>query len=268
VVFAAKHLADELTAETSRLGLVVTTCLVRVETEHGERHERTWHYAQGFTSGALTERVRWQLDGWAQGPAAPTGGIVALRLVPTEVLADEGRQLGFWGGDRHQAERAARVAARLMALLGPEAVTTPEWRGGRGPAEELVAVPVATVELFDRDARVVAAPADGPWPGRLPPPSPARVLSALVPAVVTDEAGRSVTVGGRGAASAAPAMLAIGGRPAIRVVAWAGPWPLDERWWDPTSRRRRARFQMVTEDGQAHLVVLTEGRWWLAATYD
>ena len=267
VVFAAKHLADELQAEVAGRGMVITTCLVRVETEHGERHERAWHHAQGFTAAALAERVRWQLEGWAESTTGPTGGITALRLVPVEVVADEGRQLGFWGGDRWQAERAARVAARLTGLLGPEAVTVPEWRGGRGPAEGVVAVPAAAVELLERAERVDAHPA-APWPGRLPPPSPARVPATLAPATVVDEGGHSVAVSGRGAISAAPALVAVGSGAPQRVTAWAGPWPLEERWWDPSSRRRRARFQLVTEDGRAHLVVLAEGRWWLAATYD
>ena len=100
--------------------------------------------------------------------------------MPVEVVADEGRQLGFWGGDRWQAERAARAAARLTGLLGPDAVTVPEWRGGRGPAEQVVAVPAAAVELLEQAERVGSAhPTAGPWPGRLPPPSPARVPATL-----------------------------------------------------------------------------------------
>ncbi len=268
VVFAAKHLADDLHAEVAGRGMVVTACLVRVETEHGERHERAWRHAQGLTAAAVAERVRWQLEGWAQGPAGPTGGITALRLVPVEVVADEGRQLGFWGGDRLQTERAARVAARLTGLLGPEAVSVPEWRGGRDPAGGVVAVPVAAVDLLERESRIAPRPGAGPWPGRLPPPSPARIPAALVTASVVDEAGSTVTVSGRGVVSAAPALLAVGAGAPRRITAWAGPWPLEERWWDPASRHRRARFQMVTDDGQAHLVVLTGGRWWLAATYD
>ena len=144
----------------------------------------------------------------------------------------------------------------------------PEWRGGRGPAEGVVAVPAAAVELLERAERVGPHPAAGPWPGRLPPPSPARVPATLAPATVVDEGGHSVVVSGRGAISAAPALVAVGSGTPQRITAWAGPWPLEERWWDPSSRRRRARFQVVTEDGRAHLVVLAEGRWWLAATYD
>ena len=65
-----------------------------------------------------------------------------------------------------------------------------------------------------------------------------------------------------------PATLTVeGGRPRA-VVAWAGPWLVEERWWDPLEHRRRARFQLATEDGQAHLVYLEDGRWWVEATYD
>jgi protein ImuB len=60
------------------------------------------------------------------------------------------------------------------------------------------------------------------------------------------------------------------GRTAVwhEVVAWAGPWPVDERWWDPTDHRRLARFQVVTEDGTARLLILDGGRWFVDAVYD
>ena len=52
------------------------------------------------------------------------------------------------------------------------------------------------------------------------------------------------------------------------ITSWAGPWPVDERWWDPERHSRRARFQVVTDDGIARLVVLERGRWSITATYD
>jgi len=77
-----------------------------------------------------------------------------------------------------------------------------------------------------------------------------------------------LTVTGRGVLSAAPARLSIEGRPWCDVVSWAGPWLYDERWWDATSHRRRARFQMVVAGAVAHLVTLEAGSWWVEATYD
>jgi protein ImuB len=43
---------------------------------------------------------------------------------------------------------------------------------------------------------------------------------------------------------------------------------VEERWWEPDHHRRLARFQMVTDDGRAHLVVAEHRRWWISATYD
>ena len=76
----------------------------------------------------------------------------------------------------------------------------------------------------------------------------------------------------RGELSAPPATLTVrglaGGVVAQAVTGAAGPWPCEERWWDTARRRRRARLQLVTRTGTAHLVVLEQGRWSLEATYD
>jgi protein ImuB len=266
VVFTAKRLADHLHHRLGTLGLVCTQVVVRVETEHGERLERAWRHDVAFGPAAVAERVRWQLEGWVQGPAAPTGGLVLVRLTPTEVVADSGRQLGFWGGRTQADDRALRAVARLAGLLGPDAVAVPEWRGGRDP---LVAVATVAASAVDLDGREVVPPPDaGPWPGRLPTPSPASVLAEPVPVDVRDAGGGPVGVSGRGLASAAPATVVRPGAGPEAVVAWAGPWPVDERWWDPARHRRRARFQLLTASGTALLATVEGGRWWLEAVYD
>ena len=106
-----------------------------------------------------------------------------------------------------------------------------------------------------------------PWPGRLPHPSPATVHAVPEPVDVLDRTGRSVVVDGRCEPTAAPARLRVGGR-TRRITSWAGPWPVDERWWDEERHSRRARFQVITDDGVARLVVLERGRWTATATYD
>jgi hypothetical protein len=82
---------------------------------------------------------------------------------------------------------------------------------------------------------------EGPWPGALPAPSPAWVHHDPVPAELVDGEDEPVTVSGRGVLSAAPARLSVDGDPWLEVVAWAGPWPLEERWWDTARRRRRSQ---------------------------
>ncbi|GAA0424886.1 hypothetical protein Aca07nite_82020 [Actinoplanes capillaceus] len=107
-----------------------------------------------------------------------------------------------------------------------------------------------------------------PWPGRLPRPSPAVVLEHPLPAVVTDAEGRAVGVSARLELTGTPATLTVGRREPVAVTGWAGPWPVDERWWAAGESRRRARFQMALADGRALLLTLAGGHWMVEAVYD
>lgn len=271
VAFSARTLAEELHRRLDREGIACVRVAIEAETEFGETLVRLWRHEGALSAGAIADRVRWQLDGWLNGSAVtrPSGGISRVSLVPDEIVPANGRQLGFWGEETEVDERAARVAVRLQGLLGTEAVRVPEHRGGRHPEEQLGLVPAASVELRGRSIMAgtteeVAAP---PWPGRLPPPSPARVPVEPGLVELLDASGSTITVSGRGTASAPPATLVVDGR-RVSVVAWAGPWPVDERWWDLETHRRRARYQILTDDGQARLVALERGRWWVTAVWD
>ncbi len=273
VAFLAKSLAEQLHRALATRGLSATRVLVEAETEHGEWLARRWRHDGGLTPAALAERVRWQVDGWLAGRGAPggvaTGGLVLLRLTPDEVGPDDGRQLGFWGGDRAAAERAAKALARVQGVLGPESVVTATLAGGRGPFEQARLVPWGDAHPPPPNPQFAEGTAAvPPWPGRIPPPAPATVHPVPRPAEVFDADGRAVTVTGRANVSGPPARLAVAGQPPADVVAWAGPWPVDERWWDPAAHRRRARSQVVTADGIAHLLVVEGGRWAVEATYD
>lgn len=107
-----------------------------------------------------------------------------------------------------------------------------------------------------------------PWPGRLPAPAPAELAVEPVPVEVVDAHGGPVRVGGRGLPSGDPARLRVDGGPWIEVVAWAGPWPVEERWWDRAATRRRARLQVLGDDGVARLLALESGGWHQLAVYD
>jgi len=161
--------------------------------------------------------------------------------------SDDGRQGSLWGGRSQADEDAARAVVRLTGLAGEQAVTVPVWEGGRLPSERL-----------DRG--------EGPWPGCDPTPSPTVVPPKPVPIELLAGDGRVVAVTGRGEISAAPVELVVGTR-RHRVVAWAGPWPLEQRWWTPERSRRLARMQIVTEGGAAHLVGVEQQRWSILATY-
>ena len=266
--FVAKSLADSLHDDLAGRGLACTRILIEAETEHGEHLSRLWRHDGALTAGAVAERVRWQLDGWLSASAwadRPTSGISLVRLTPDEVRPDTGRQLGFWGGSTLHDERAARALARVQGMLGHEAVGTALLQGGRSPAERVRFVAWGDAREPERPELAASV---SPWPGQVPPPAPALVHHRALPAEVVDAGGSPVQVTGRSGCRSEPARLSIAGGPWVDVAGWAGPWPVDERWWDPPAHRRRARFQLLTATGAAHLAAVEGGRWWVEATYD
>jgi protein ImuB len=269
--FVARGLADELHRRLSERGSACTRLLVGAETEHGERYERIWRTEGTFTPSAIAQRLRWQLEGWLHNSGArPTGPLTGLWLAPDEVVAAGGRQLTLDAGAIDAvaaAERAGRAVARVQGLAGVQSVLLPEWRGGRGPGERVQLVSAATADLTEPRPAVVPEWVGEPWPGVVPDPAPAFVHHDPVPVEVLDAAGRSVGVTARGRLSAVPVTLATRGT-RQEVAAVAGPWPCEERWWDDKGHRRRARLQLVTRSGTAHLAILEAGRWTLEATYD
>jgi protein ImuB len=255
VVFAAKSLAGQMHDRLAASGLSCVRVRVEVGGADGREITRVWRHDGLLSDLAVAERVRWQLDGWQAA-----GGIAVLRLIPDQLSRAQGRQLGLWG-DAVVSDRVARAAIRVQAMLGHNAVRQPVLGGGRSPAEQSVLVPFGEI-------RTPRLPAGRPWPGRIPAPAPATVYPAPRPARVTDDSGALVTVTGRGLVSAGPARLCVDDGPPLAVTAWTGPWPVTERWWDAEHACRKARFQLVTMDGNAWLAVVQDGRWLIEASYD
>jgi protein ImuB len=272
VVFAAKALAEQMHDRLAARGLTCVRVQVRAAWADGRESRRLWRHDGLLTATAVADRVRWQLDGWQSAPldaepgsAEPgsgdpgSGGIKKLQLVPDQLVRATGHQLALWG-EAVVSDQVARAAMRVQAMLGPEAVLRPVPSGGRNVDEQVTHVP------FGEKAEP-RHPVGRPWPGRIMGAAPGVVYACAREAEVTDDAGRVVTVTGRCGLSAEPAHLAIDGEPVRRVTGWAGPWPLAERWWDPVTARRRARFQLLTGDGRAWLAAVQDGRWLIEAGY-
>jgi protein ImuB len=188
----------------------------------------------------------------------PTAGIVLLRIIPEEVRHDTGRQLDLWGVATDRDLRASRAIARVQAVLGSEEVKTAGFKGGRGLYEQFQLVPWGS----PREHEPIL-----PWPGSIARPYPALVYEPPLEADLIDDRGISVSVDARGLLERSPAVLVVSGRSAQPVDSWAGPWPLEERWWSQPRQRRRARMQVIVARGEAHLVFRESARWWLEATY-
>ncbi len=259
--FVAKALADRLYAGLVEGGWRCTLVRIEAESEHGESLSRIWRHDGTFNAATLAERVRWQLDGWLTGPSRPTAGLTRLRLIPEEMVADHGTQLGFWGGMAEADQQAARVLARVQSMIGPDRVLTAVLDGGRSPIERATLVPWG-------DQRAPRRRPELPWPGRIPPPAPALTGAPGGSIALEDSRGGPVMVNSRAEPSGAPARLRPSRGPELIVRGWSAPWPCQERWWDPDGHRRRAWMQVAVDDGRAFLLAAEGGCWSVEAVYD
>ncbi|GAA3296205.1 DNA polymerase Y family protein [Dactylosporangium vinaceum] len=257
--FAARALAERLHERLGRHGLACTRLAIEAVTDRGEELVRTWRHDGLLSVNAVADRLRWQLEGWVR--AEEDRAIVRLRLVPEGVVEHLGLQPGLWGEAGEERDRAHRAMSRVQGLLGPDAVLTAVLDGGRADQSRIRLVAWGD----ERSARGTEAP----WPGRIPGPSPATVYPEPLPAEVLDEDGSPVRVSGRLELGKPPSRAHIAGEPeAVEITAWAGPWPVDERWWDEEQHTRAARFQLLLADERAFLAVLQNGSWHMEALYD
>ncbi|MFD2490423.1 DNA polymerase Y family protein [Amycolatopsis jiangsuensis] len=277
--FLAKNLATRFHAALAARGLACTRLGIYATTENGEQLGRVWRCAEPLTPQGVADRVRWQFEGWLRAVPGqrPTSGVIRLRLEPEETVEGRSLQLGLWRGgapgsgagadEDESAERAGRAFVRVQSLLGPDGVLTPLFDGGRDPAGRVRLVPWG-------DPREPATPPEATWPGRLPSPSPATVVTPPLPVQVVDEQGNPVGLTARKRLTAPPDRLRVAGGPPRQITDWAGPWPV-------TSGRRatgpqQARLQLLLAGagdapGQAVLVLCsgTENpQWTVEGSYD
>ncbi|QIK83412.1 DNA polymerase Y family protein [Sanguibacter sp. HDW7] len=311
--FAARRLAAELHAALVARGATCARLRITAWRGDGREHVRTWRTDDaalgGLTAARITDRVRWQLEGWLTADAPDTedghehrseddaAGIVRL-LVTAEDLLDAGQhQEGLWGSAQGSSLRALRALDRVQGLLGADGVLAARLQGGRTARDRVSVVPWG-------EEPPPLRPLDRPWPGALPSPAPTRVLPEPVEVRLLDASGRPVVVDRRLAASGEPAHVRalppapedagtpVVGRhvrgdarpvarprraapppevPAGEVVAWAGPWPLAQRWWrEDAERLVHVQVVVRTEHDETPAVLLagTAGRWWWEASYD
>lgn len=275
----AQLVADQLDQALLAAGVRCGRVRITAHTESGQV-ERVWRTDVGVRPGAfarhMRERVRWQLEGWlsgtAQGPEpAP---LLALEVTAEDVVALGAEQDYLWGGTSGADSRAQRTLERVQSLVGPEGVLAVQEQGGRSPRDRVLTLPWGQESA---PARAVAHP----WPGRLPDPPPATVLAVPEPLAVLDAGGRAVVVDRRLGVSAPPTWVRhlntspqhrVGGDTPrlgepVPIEAWAGPWPMVERWWSDDATRR-VHLQIVLADGPALLVAFGDGQWVLEALYD
>jgi protein ImuB len=260
IAFSLRTTAEAFVRGLAAHGLVCTTVRIEVDCDGTLSSSRRWLHPRWFDAADVVDRLRWQLQGSADHGGGIAAPVDAVRLVPevAEPLAEHADSL-FGGGPD---DRVARGVARVQSMVGHDSVLAAGVQGGRGPADRDLRVPWG-------ERAVGARSTHAPWPGRIPPPAPATVFTEPQEALVVGAEGQSVIVSGRGAVSCPPDRFrADASAPWQPVASWAGPWPVDEQWWDEAAARRIARFQVVGVDGSAWLMVVEDGRWFTEARYD
>ncbi|GAA1947454.1 DNA polymerase Y family protein [Amycolatopsis minnesotensis] len=274
--FMAKSLASGFHAGLAAHGLACTMLGIYATTESGEELARVWRCAEPLTPEGIADRVRWQFDGWLRAVpgARPTAGVSRLRLVPEETVEGASLQQGLWQGgeggeggeDGVAAERASRAMVRVQGLLGPESVFTAVLDGGAGPGERVRLVPWG-------DQRAERDPPGAAWPRRLPKPAPATVLAEPMPVRVLGPAGDELGFTARRELTGRPCAVSVDRAPTRAVLDWAGPWPVDSRWWTAVERPEHVRLQVLLAGaGAAALLLRGTGReslkWTVEGIYD
>ncbi|MER5455801.1 DNA polymerase Y family protein [Micromonospora sp. NPDC002389] len=168
------------------------------------------------------------------------------------------------------------LTASVLDATGAPVVVSARLTVSAPPAQLIIEVE-AGAQVTRRSAPAGTAGAGGPADGAVGRGG-GSAGSAGRGGVSVGGVGRGgVSVGGVGRGGAAVgdagrggAWAGISGRAGVpvEIVGWAGPWPVDERWWDPVEACRRARFQISLADGSALLLAVEAGRWLLEAVYD
>lgn len=270
--FAGRALAVQLLSLLAAQGYSCARLQITARTAAGEELSRTWLLAGAAGEQEITERVRWQLQGWLAGGsgATPQAPLTALELQAREVYLAGRHQSRLWGGDSGEDLRAQRAALRLQSLLGPDKVTVPVIQGGFDPRTRVY---LATWG----DSKAELPPVDAPWTGALIGPAPAVVPAQQIEVELLAVTGEPIKVDGRGQLTSPPHSLrsvtlsaAEEWLPVTEAITdWQGPWTVLGKWWDDKeqARGRRAYLRVETSSTKAWLLRCQAERWYLDGCY-
>lgn len=264
VAAGVEPMASRILQQLGRSGRICDEVRILIRSTDG-LSEKVWRHPWQFSSADLVSRVVWQLGELPQGLhhgadgevcGFPTG-VEAVQIIPSGCLAAEHAERLF--GAR-PAEHLMSILTRLQDRLGPRGVLAPSVTGGRLLKERRLLTPFGT--LPEEAAR---SRADQPWPGRLTGPAPGVVYEE--PRGVRVETADGTPLRPGGSDGGVPGWLTAPGGQRLRVIAWAGPWPIRQRWWG-SHAVSVDRYQLVTEDQQAWVLAASGASWWAEARYD
>lgn len=242
---------------------------IRIVTHHepgpresaGAIHERQWRHPWHLGVREILDRVQWQLTDLAGQQPRP---VTLVEVAPTELDAAVHHSQGLWG-DRPD-DQVLHTLSALQHRLGYDAVQVGSVVGGRMLHERQVFSPFGQAGP-DRATRRL----EQPWPDAVPGPAPSVVFQEAQAMRVLSDRQTPLTVSDRGVLTGVPSWVLLpGARERRRITAWAGPWPVNQRWWRRplVDQQPLHRFQLVDDRQEAWLVLGVASDWWAEAKYD
>ena len=276
VLNETERLVDDVLTNLAARGWSCSRMSVSFDTDDDERSERTWYRAEGWTTREARRAVAVQLDAWIAAGGV-RDGVRTIVVAPCDVGPLRGTQRTLWNADERSGRAAGAAVARLSALNGAHSVAVVHDRGGRDPAVRYDVVDLGGDVRLDVAVAHLEGDAVGglQWRGALPSPLPAIVHRRRAPVIeVLDADDGDVAVDARHELSSPPHTVIIAGR-RHEVVEWAGPWPIEERWWDALRARRLAYVQLVMrtkdDDDEPRMTAILAARmaraWHLVGRY-
>ncbi len=268
---AAIHSAAErFCGRLADRGLTCTVLRIDATTATSDVLSRAWRADTIFGFADIAARLRWQLEAWLTAPRGrPTSGIVTMSLIAEHVAPADSLQLGLWGSTGSTRSRARHSADQVQDLLGIAAVTTAVSAGGRLPHNQAQHAPWRDQAPADHNLAL-------PWPDHIA--APITTLPSPDPVRLYDRRARPVYVTARQLMSAPPVQLVQCGYSLGIVTGWAGPWPFQEHWWDPSPNKRisGAWLQLTVATTKTSNSTIESGlllfyrnsSWWLVGSYD
>jgi protein ImuB len=248
--FAGRRLAEELHALLVQHSVTCGRLQIAARTDEGTDLVRTWRTDLGgwggLTPARITDRIRWQLEGWlaagavetararlADDPTARARARTARDAVASgrDPWAHDDLPTDPWPDEDSRAVTLVHLAVTALDVASAGAEQGRLWGGPSGGdlrahraldrVQGIVGgsgILVATLQ-GGRDVRdqvhlqpwgeqsEPARPVDRPWPGRLPDPAPATVLDPPERVDVRDASGTPVVLDVRSGMRGEPAWV-------------------------------------------------------------
>jgi|GEM_PF-4859752 len=278
--FVAKNLAHRLSQRLQNQALAAQELEIETFLSSGQCVMRNWRVQSSAFEQVVASRVQLQCDEWLNQKGRENvtvsfadeqilesfpRGITKIVVTAVQVISSHRRQISLFGADPSLDEDALRAIARVKSLVGDSSVVELKILGGRMPGESVEFLEYSR-NLEDLTStgfkNSLFEPMDESdlscalyWPGAIVGKTPMCEFNPPERARLLDSSNNPVKVHATGLASASPKYVESNAlRPSRQEIKdFAGPWPLEDRWWDEKNRRRVCRFQIVCESG-AYLV--------------